>query len=198
MINSFDKIRAANYLCESLTRVIPRRAGTIFLVPLETSTLTGLIIITSLTRFMHTNDRDPHILLVEDDNEDILFFQLAIRSLPFAVLLTTAENGLNLVDLLEQAFPDVIFLDNFMPYKSGQECIREIRANRKYDSIPIIIYTSHKSPQLAETAYRNGANLYVLKPKTMRELVEKIQMILKMDWSNSILFQHQGGSELSS
>ena len=147
---------------------------------------------------MHTNNRDPHILLVEDDNEDILFFQLAVRSLPFAVLLTTTENGLNLLELLEQIFPDVIFLDNFMPHKSGQECIREIRANKKYDSIPIIIYTSHKSPHLAETAYRNGANLYVLKPKTMRELVEKIQMILKMDWRNSILYQPMGGSEARS
>jgi CheY-like chemotaxis protein len=147
---------------------------------------------------MQTNDRDPHIFLIEDDNEDILFFQLAVRSLPFAVLLTTAENGLRLVEMLEEALPDVIFLDNFMPYKSGQECIRDIRSNKKYDSIPIIIYTSHKSPQLAETSYRNGANLYVLKPRTIRELVEKIQMILKMDWSNSILFQHLGGSELSS
>lgn len=137
---------------------------------------------------MLTEEKKTHILLGEDDNEDILFFELAVRLLPVAVLLTTADNGEKLMEILEKIFPDIIFLDISMPCKSGTECLREIRANKKYDNIPIIMYTSFRDEQNIEESFRKGANLYLVKPNNIRELVERIGMILSIDWKSYSYF----------
>ena len=131
---------------------------------------------------MLTEEKKTHILLGEDDNEDILFFELAVRLLPVAVLLTTAENGEKLMELLEKIFPDIIFLDINMPCKTGRECLREIRSNKKYDNVPVIMYTSFRDEHNVEDSFRNGANLYLVKPNNIRELVDRIGMILSIDW----------------
>jgi CheY-like chemotaxis protein len=137
---------------------------------------------------MLTEEKKTHILLGEDDNEDILFFELAVRLLPVAVLLTTAENGEKLMEMLEKIFPDIIFLDINMPCKTGRECLREIRANKKYDNIPIIMYTSYQNEENIEDCFRKGANLYLVKPNNIRELVDRIGMILSIDWKSYSYF----------
>jgi len=131
-----------------------------------------------------------HVILAEDDDDDFLIFSLALEGLPLplTVLLTRAEDGERLMKLLEEKIPDILFLDIYMPCKDGHQCIKEIRANSKYDALPIIVYSSLKDLRTIEMCYRQGSNLYTIKPTSLTELQTAIQRILTIDWKKSLYF----------
>ena len=100
------------------------------------------------------NQYPTNVLIAEDDDEDYLIFSLAIEELSFKVILSRAENGDLLFKLLDENNPDIVFLDLLMPCKDGRQCLREIRSNRKYDAIPIIVYSS-----LSDLQIRQGSGI---------------------------------------
>jgi CheY-like chemotaxis protein len=132
--------------------------------------------------------QQTHILLADDDQDDVMIFRLAIKELSVDILLTHAEDGGKLLELLKELLPDIIFLDIDMPCKDGKECIREIRGNRKYDHIPVIMYTSLAYSSYVEQTYRAGANLFMVKPTSIRDLADKIQNILAIKWKEFMYY----------
>lgn len=81
-----------------------------------------------------------HLLLADDDDDDRTLFKETIVEIGVNIELSTVKDGFQLMHALSEAewLPDVIFLDLNMPYKSGKECLTEIRANDKLKHIPII------------------------------------------------------------
>jgi len=144
-----------------------------------------------------SNQYPTQVLLGEDDDEDYLIFSLAIEELSFKVVLTRAENGDILLKLLDENNPDIIFLDLLMPCKDGRQCLKEIRANRKYDSIPIIMYSSLSDLQSIEFCYREGSNLYAIKPHTLLELKTMLEKIFSIDWKKVMYFPPRSGFVLN-
>jgi CheY-like chemotaxis protein len=144
-----------------------------------------------------SNQYPTQVLLAEDDDEDYLIFSLAIEELSFKVVLTRAENGDILLKLLDENNPDIIFLDLLMPCKDGRQCLREIRANRKYDGIPIIVYSSLSDLQSIEFCYREGSNLYAIKPHTLSELKTILEKIFSIDWKKVMYFPPRSGFVLN-
>lgn len=134
------------------------------------------------------NGETTHVLLAEDDNDDVLIFQLAIDKLPFAILLTHTEDGDKLIAKLEEILPDIIFLDINMPCKSGKECIREIRSRKKFDSVPVIMYTSHRLEDYVEDTFRDGANFYLVKTNSISELADKLKYIMSINWKKMMYY----------
>lgn len=124
------------------------------------------------------------IILAEDDNDDVLIFEMALREVDVPVDMRHAANGEVLFDLLEERIPDTLFLDIHMPCKDGIACIVEIRKDRKYDSLPVIMYTSNVTEKTIEKAYRSGANMYVTKTETIKQLAQKLKTVFAIDWKN--------------
>jgi len=89
---------------------------------------------------------------------------------------------------LDEKNPDIVFLDLLMPCKDGRQCLREIRANKKYDAIPIIVYSSLSDLQNIEFCYREGSNLYAIKPHTLTELKVILEKIFSIDWKKVLYF----------
>ena len=138
---------------------------------------------------MTVSTYDPtHVLLAEDDDEDYLVFSLAVQELSFRVILTRAEDGEILFKLLDEQHPDILFLDLLMPCKDGRQCLKEIRANRKYDTLPIVVYTSMHDLKNIEFCYREGSNLYALKPGSLSELKNVLEKIFAIDWKKMLYF----------
>jgi CheY-like chemotaxis protein len=129
-----------------------------------------------------------HVMIAEDDDDDFYIFSVAFAELSFTVLLTRAENGEILVELLENKIPDILFLDLMMPRKDGRQCLKEIRANHKFDALPVIMYTSLKDVKDVEFCYREGANLYVIKPSAYSDLKDVLQRILTIDWKKVLYY----------
>lgn len=128
------------------------------------------------------------VLIADDDDDDYLIFSLAIEEISYKVLLTRAVNGSILLSMLEKELPDILFLDLMMPPKDGRECLKIIRANQKYDALPIIVYTSLEDLTSIEYCYREGANLYTIKPTNISELKHILQRILSVRWNKMMYF----------
>jgi len=120
--------------------------------------------------------------MAEDDNEDFELFSEVLAGLPVEVFLRRAENGEVLMKILHEDIPDILFLDIVMPCLDGKECLHEIRSHKKFDHLPIIVYSSMRDVGTVEFCYRKGTNLFVLKPHSYTELVEIIEKIFSMDW----------------
>jgi len=132
---------------------------------------------------------DPtHVLLAEDDDEDYLVFSMAVQELSFKIILTRAEDGEILFKLLDEKHPDILFLDLLMPCKDGRQCLKEIRSNSKYDALPIVVYTSIADLRNIEFCYREGSNLYAIKPASMAELKTVLEKIFSIDWKKMLYF----------
>lgn len=129
-----------------------------------------------------------HVLIAEDDDDDYLIFSLAIEEVTFRVMLTRAVNGEVLLHLLEEKLPDIVFLDLLMPCKDGRQCLKEIRANKKFDAVPVIIYSSLTDLMNVEYCYREGSNLFAVKPSRISELKTILERILTIDWKKTLYF----------
>jgi CheY-like chemotaxis protein len=129
-----------------------------------------------------------HVLIAEDDDDDYYIFSLAIAETSFKVLVARAENGKILLELLEKEIPDIVFLDMLMPECDGRDCLKTIRANKRYDSLPIIVYTSLRDLENIEYCYREGSNLFLIKPDSFTDLKNILQRILAIDWKKTMYY----------
>ncbi|SEP35940.1 Response regulator receiver domain-containing protein [Niastella yeongjuensis] len=72
---------------------------------------------------------------------------------------------------------DVIFLDINMPKIDGWECLKQLKNNPDYNSIPVIIYSTSSAKKDIETAYNLGAQLFLSKPEDFRELTKILEVV---------------------
>jgi DNA-binding response OmpR family regulator len=127
---------------------------------------------------------DFKVILAEDDTDDALIFELAIKELNLKVDLNFVNNGEKLLDILRHYLPDIIFLDIEMPCKNGIACIVEIRKNRALDTVPVIMISSHTNHKYIDDSYLNGANYYLIKGNSVKQLSENLKKIFIIDWRN--------------
>ncbi|MBL7736625.1 MAG: response regulator [Chitinophagaceae bacterium] len=130
-----------------------------------------------------SNTRGAHILFSDDDTDDALLFTQAADLLSTPVLLSFAEDGEQLMRYLsKELLPDMIFLDLNMPVKNGIECLGSIRSDKRFDALPIIIYTTSDSPNDINACYTLGANLYIVKPNSFESIIKTLRKVLTIDW----------------
>jgi CheY-like chemotaxis protein len=123
------------------------------------------------------------ILLAEDNLEHCFFFKRALKEVAPEINLLEVHNGDELISLLEKFLPDLLFLDLNMPCKNGLQCIQEIRENKAYDNLPIVVSTVDSHDHTLQTVYGFGANLYIVKPEEYSNLVFILKSILTMNWN---------------
>ena len=124
------------------------------------------------------------IFLADDNTEDCLGFEKAIVDIDVHLKLTTVTNGEELLRLLSNYIPDLLFLDLEMPYKNGFQCLQIIRENKNYERLPIVVFSATNRTNNIQVAYGFGANLFFIKPKDYSELVYSLKNILEMDWTD--------------
>lgn len=126
-----------------------------------------------------------HIILAEDDEDDSQFFEEAIRSLAPKPTFMRARDGVELTNILQKLteLPDLIFLDLNMPRKNGAQCLTEIRKQKKLKNLPVVVLSTSCSPDIINSMYESGANLYVQKPSDIRIWKNVIAKVLGLDWN---------------
>ena len=112
-----------------------------------------------------------NLVLADDDQDDVEFFQEAVEITCPRIKLSVANNGTQLLDILKLKKPDAIVLDLNMPEKSGKECLIEIKANERLSDIPVIIFSTSNSARDIDFCLKNGASYYYVKPKTFRGMM---------------------------
>ncbi len=127
------------------------------------------------------------VLIVEDKAADA---ELMIRTLKKnqlankIILLKDGEEALNYVFSKGQyasrdthKLPDAIFLDIKLPKVNGLEVLEKLKANEQTREISVIIVSSSRETSDIKTAYKLGANSYVVKPVGFTEFKKKIDQL---------------------
>jgi two-component system, OmpR family, response regulator len=119
-------------------------------------------------------DMTRHILVVDDDGELLELLETFFTRNGFRV--STAENGVAMMQALNTSCVDLIILDITMPGEDGWSLCRKLRANR---AIPIIMLTAHGTEVDRILGLELGADDYVPKPFSTRELLARVRAVLR-------------------
>ena len=132
-------------------------------------------------------------LLVDDDEDDLEIFEIALNDTGESYQCITAANGVDALQKLEkeEAFtPDFIFLDLNMPVMNGVECLREIKKNVRLRDIPVIIYSTSSYIKDIEEMKRLGAAHFFTKPSSI-DALSKILLALFQKESLPFSLSHE-------
>jgi CheY-like chemotaxis protein len=125
------------------------------------------------------------ILLADDDENDRMLFTDALQELKINTELHTVNDGVELMDYLMTKvddMPHLLFLDLNMPKKNGFECLVDIRKIYGKD-ITIAIFSTSKYENHIDETFRNGANVYMIKPNTFEELKQALNKVIVTEFT---------------
>lgn len=116
------------------------------------------------------------ILVVDDENDISEVIKLNLELNGYAVdTASTAEEALK-KDLSQFS---LLLLDVMMGEMSGYELTKKIREDNKFASLPIILCTAKDQERDVETGFLSGADDYIKKPFSMKELILRVQSLLR-------------------
>ncbi len=138
----------------------------------------------------NTNCRKPEdmTVLVVDDEVDIATYLASVLE-DSGMKVIVAHDGEEALQVIQKDPPDLISLDLVMPNKSGIRLLMDLRKNRDWSKIPVVIVTAHAKDVgvrrdlddvLAESTMA-GPSMYLEKPVTPRKYLEGICKILRVD-----------------
>lgn len=122
-----------------------------------------------------------HILLADDDNEDLEILKEAVALTGHNIQLSYVPNWMELWISLMKELPDILLLDINMPVKNGLECLDSIRSEEKFKQLPVIMYSVSANKKDIDRAYELGANYYLVKPTSTEGLTHIMQKIFQMN-----------------
>lgn len=118
-----------------------------------------------------------NVLVVDDEPNIVLSLKFLITQEGYEV--RTASSGEEALQALAEQVPDLILLDVMMPKPDGYEVCQIIRATPEWKDIPVIMLTAKGRDVEKEKGFAMGADDYITKPFATKELVAKVQAILK-------------------
>ena len=116
------------------------------------------------------------ILIADDDPDirDLVVFKL--EQAGFAV--TAVDDGVAALSAARDDPPDLAVLDVMMPGMSGIDVCRQLRADQRTAGLPVILLTARAQEGDVEVGFGAGADDYVVKPFSPRELVSRVEAVL--------------------
>jgi len=124
-------------------------------------------------------------ILVIDDEKDIVEL-IRYNLVQAGYRVVSALDGQQALDLARREHPDLVVLDLMLPTLPGTEVARILRQDEKTRAIPIIMLTARGSEIDRIVGFELGADDYVVKPFSPRELVLRIQAILRREGREEI------------
>jgi signal transduction histidine kinase len=121
---------------------------------------------------------DAFEILVADDNPDMRELMASLLGSRFRVRL--ASNGREALDAVRERAPDLVLTDVMMPEMTGTELCRELKADPSTRAIPVVLVTSKAERQMKIDALELGADDYVAKPFHPRELMARVDALLRL------------------
>jgi CheY-like chemotaxis protein len=127
---------------------------------------------------------DKTILIVDDEPDVVAYFSGILERAGFVVV--TANNGNEALEEVKQRPPDFISLDLVMPEKSGIRFLYELRKNREWARIPIMIVTAHARDDLGKSDFDEifadrtmvGPLTYLEKPVNPERFLHNVMKVL--------------------
>jgi CheY-like chemotaxis protein len=135
-----------------------------------------------------SNNLYKRLLIIDDDVEDQEIFLEALKEVDKSVVCYTATSGEDAFKRMETdlvMLPDLIFLDLNMPKLNGKQVLKEIKNNRQFRHIPVIMYSTSFAPRDIDEIKKVGAIHHLLKPSRFDDLCHALTYILTIDWNKN-------------
>jgi DNA-binding response OmpR family regulator len=116
------------------------------------------------------------ILIVDDEPNILLSLEFLMRKEGYQVFI--ARNGQEALDIIDNQMPSLVLLDIMMPEVDGYEVCRQIKANERLDMTKVIFLSAKTKETDIQKGYEVGANLYLTKPFSTRNLMTKVKELL--------------------
>src|SRR5919199_6179017 len=117
------------------------------------------------------------ILVVEDSRTQRYMVTNLLAASDFTV--SAAKDGLEALEQMRQACPDVVILDVIMPHLNGYEVCRRLKSNPATKNVPVIMYSLKCTNADRYWAFKQGADAYISKPFQPKELIETVKLLLE-------------------
>ncbi|MBD2180477.1 response regulator [Planktothrix sp. FACHB-1355] len=135
----------------------------------------------------YINTKTFTILIADDDENACYLMSEALAEVPLAINLYVLQDGSELLDYLyrrgqysdptSSPRPNLILLDLNMPCLNGKEALAQIKSNSNLKHIPIVVITTSKREEDILDCYKLGANSFIVKPLTFKELVNVMKAL---------------------
>ncbi|GAB4054142.1 response regulator [Spirosoma litoris] len=143
---------------------------------------------------MHRKLTTMTILIADDDTDDRLFMDKALRQSGYTQNVQFVEDGEELMEYLRQEgryneenapWPNLLILDLNMPRKNGFQALNEIKDDPKLRRLPVVVMTTSSADEDVLKTYNLGVNSFVTKPFNFNRLVEMVSA-LKTYWIDTV------------
>ena len=136
----------------------------------------------------------PVLLLVEDDQDDVYFFERALMKSGAPYAIHHAEDGSAAINFVQKALaedylPEIVFLDLKMPVLNGFDVLDWMKRQTFPRPIPVVVLSGSEQPHDKERARQLGAIDYLVKPIKPEDLVRLLDLV-------SVSPHHAAGIEL--
>ena len=125
------------------------------------------------------------ILIVEDEKDIVKMLDYNLKKEGYKTLV--ANDGEDALDMANTKLPDIILLDLMLPGVDGLEVCKELKSERKTSAIPVIMLTAKAQESDKVVGLELGADDYVTKPFSPRELIARIKAVLRRGKENDKL-----------
>ena len=116
------------------------------------------------------------VLVADDEPNIVISLEYLLKREGYTV--TVAKDGQEALDAIALELPDLVLLDVMMPKKSGFEVCQAVRANEALQSTKILMLTAKGRDTDVAKGLALGADAYMTKPFSTRELVLKVAQML--------------------
>ena len=134
------------------------------------------------------------ILIADDDSDDRMFLEQAMRQNGYEQAIRFVEDGEELMEYLRRQgryneqnapWPNMLILDLNMPRKNGFQALTEIKDDPRLRRLPVIVMTTSSADEDIARTYNSGVNSFVTKPFNFNRLVEMVGT-LKTYWIDTV------------
>jgi CheY-like chemotaxis protein len=119
-----------------------------------------------------------HVLLIDDDEDELLIFKDALADCRIPAKCTWAKSGEHALKILPFLRPDIIFVDFNMPGMNGLTCIAAIRDLQYFKNVPLILYSTVITPEMNRQPETRGAYSCLKKTADAALLSEQLKHLL--------------------
>ncbi len=118
-----------------------------------------------------------HVLIIDDEKDIVESVEYNLAKEGYKV--SKSYDGINGLEAVQKKLPDIVILDLMLPGMSGIEICKAMKADQKTASIPVIMLTAKGEETDKIVGLEVGADDYITKPFSIRELAARIKTILK-------------------
>ena len=127
---------------------------------------------------------DEKVLIVDDEEHIVELLQFNLSNAGYRVI--TANNGLDALKMVKENKPDLLLLDLMLPGVDGLDVCKEIRRDKDISKTSIIMLTAKGEELDKILGLELGADDYVTKPFSIRELLARIKAVLRRTTNENI------------